>query len=283
MVAGARAGFTLVEAIVALTLSSVVMVLVSTVFMVQNQYYALQLERSAAHDNARTVTETVASEVRSVMAGGVVLAQNKRLVVRSPMILGVVCGLPGSNRAVVQVDGGVANITTDDVAGVALRDSVTGAWTYQDAGWGDMYQAGGTPAATCAANGADTLGASADFMTFRRFNSYFGGLPPVGSIVMFYRAVEYKFATSAMDPALTALYRGPYGGTLLEFATGMDSTAQFEYRTGGSTYATSVTGGLLALIDAVHIEARARRRPATGGTEDVTYGWGVNVYLRNGG
>ena len=270
------------EAIIALTLSSVVVVLVSTVFLVQNQYYALQLERSAAQDNARTVTEVIASEVRSVMAGGIVVAQNKRLVVRSPMILGVVCGLPGSNQVSVQIDGGTANVTTDDVGGVALRNDATGEWTYQDADWNDMYQAGLTPADYCAANGADTVGAIGDFMTFQRFNTYFGAVPPVGSIVMIYRAVEYNFAASAMDPSATALYRGPYGGTLLEFATGMDSTAAFQYRTGGSTYATSVTGASLDLIDAIHIEARARRRPQTGGVEDVTFGWGVNVYLRNG-
>ena len=273
----------MVEALVALTLSSVVVVLVGTVFLVQNQFYALQLERSAAHDNARAVTETIASEVRSVMAGGVVRAQNKRLVVRSPMILGVICAHEPGSRAAVQFDGGTDNITTDDVAGVALRDSVTGAWTYHDADWHDMYQSGADPADDCAANGADTVGAYDDFHRFRRFNTYFGGLPPVGSIVMFYREVEYEFADSGMDSTTTALYRGPYGGTLVEFATGMDSTAQFTYRTGGSSYATSVPGGSLALIDAIHIEARARRRPQTGGVEDVTYGWGVNVYLRNGG
>lgn len=282
MVAAARAGFTLVEASIALTLTAVVVILVSTVFLVQNQYYALQLERSAAQDNARAVTEMIASEVRSVMAGGVVLAQNKRLVIRSPMVLGVVCGQMSGSHVAVQVDGGTANITTDDVAGVALRDSVTGSWTYQDADWGDMHQSSHTPAASCAGNGADTVGAYADFLTFKRFKQYFGTLPPVGSIVMFYRAVEYKYTTSAMDPTTTALYRGPYGGTLVEFATGMDSTAAFTYRTGGSTYATSVTGGSLSLIDAIHIEARARRRPQAGGVQDVTYGWGVNVYLRNG-
>lgn len=274
-------GFTLIEAIVALTLSSVVVILVSTVFLVQNQYYALQLERSAAQDNVRMVTETVASEIRSVMQGGVVIAQNTRLVVRSPLVLGVVCGWPGANKVSVQIDGGDANLDTDAVAGVALRDSVTGAWTYQDADWSDTYQSGGDPS-SCAANGADTVGAYDDFQDFRRFNSYFGGLPPVGSIVMFYEAVEYSLAASTMDPTATALYRGPYGGALVEFATGMDSTAQFTYRTGGSTYATSVTGASLALIDAIHIEARARRTPQTGGVEDVTAGWGVNVYLRNG-
>lgn len=206
----------------------------------------------------------IASEVRSVMAGGVVLAQNKRLVVRSPMLLGVVCAqLPG-NRVAVQLDGRTANVTADEVGGVALRDAVTRSWTYQDATWANMYQAPASAAAACAANGADTVGAYGDYHVFSHFNSYFGGLPAVGSIVMFYREMEYKYATSAMDPTATALYRGPYGGTLLEFATGMDSTAQFQYRTGGSTYATSVTGASLSLIDAVHVEARARRKPETG-------------------
>jgi hypothetical protein len=63
----------------------------------------------------------------------------------------------------------------------------------------------------------------------------------------------------------------------------MDASAQFMYRTGGSTYATSVSGGNLALIDAIRIEARARRAPQTGGVDDVTFGWGVNIALRNGG
>lgn len=283
MVAFTRGGFTLVEAIIALTLSSVVVVLVSTVFLVQNQYYAVQIERSAAQDNARTVTEMVAGEIRSIMEDGVVIAQNERLVVRSPMVLGVVCGWPGANKASVQIDGADADMDTDEMAGVALKDSTTGAWDYHDAEWKDTHQSGGSPAADCEANGADTVGAYDDFHDFRRFNVYFGGLPPIGSVVMFYRAVEYEFATSEMDPSSTALFRGPYGGTLVEFATGMDSTAQFKYRTGGSTYATQVNGGSVSNIDAIRIEARARRKPRTGGTEDVTFEISVNVPLRNGG
>ena len=80
-----RAGFTLVEAIVALTISSLIVVLVSTVFLVQNRYYALQLQRSRAHDNARTATDLVSADLRSVMRGGFVLAERKRMVVRTPM------------------------------------------------------------------------------------------------------------------------------------------------------------------------------------------------------
>lgn len=284
MVTARQGGFTLVEAIVALTLSSVLVVLVSTVFLVQNQYYAIQLERSAAQDNARAVTEMVASEIRSTMFGGVVIAESDRLVVRAPMVLGVVCGHPGHNRAILHVEGGIADIDTDEVDGVAMRDSLTGEWSYHDADWGSYYQYSSASAAECASQGADTTSASSDFLQFRRFNTYFGGLPDLGSVLMFYRNVEYTLATSGLDPSVMALYRGPYGGTLVEFATGMDATAQFKYRTGGSTYADRVTGtSNLESIDAIRIEAQALRKPRTGGVDDVSFGWGVNVYLRNGG
>ena len=284
MVGCDRGGFTLVEAIIALTLSSVLVVLVSTVFLVQNQYFAIQLERSAAQDNARMTTEMVASEIRSVMKAGVTRANNTRLRVNSPMAMGVVCGHPGSNRVAVQIDGGTSGLVTDDVEGVALLDPATGDWDYHDAGWSNMYQSGGTPAAACFTNGADTVGAYNDFIQFRRFNNYFGGLPAVGSVVMFYREVEYEFDTSEMDPSVLALFRSVNGDDPVELVTGINGTAQFQYRRVGQTsYQTTVGSGDLDEIDAIRIEAQARSRPRTGGVDDVTFGWGVNVYLRNGG
>lgn len=276
-----RAGFTLVEAIVALTISSVLVVLVGTTFLVQNRYYALQVERSAAQDNARMVTEMIASEVRSTMVGGVVTAGNKQLVVRSPIALAVVCANGVGPKFSVYIEGGDTLIDTNEVTGIALRDPATGGWTYKDEAWSRFFQAR-RAASYCAANGADTLGAAGEFVDLKRLNVYFGSSPPVGSVLMLYREVEYSFATSVMDPGTMALYRRVGRGNPVEFATGMDPRAQFMYRTGGSTYATSVSGGNLALIDALRIEAWARRAPRTGGVDDVTFGWGVNVALRNG-
>lgn len=271
------------EAIVAMTLSSVLVILVGTTFLVQNNYHATQLARTAAQDNARMVTEVVASEIRSVMGGGVIVAANRRLVVRSPIVLGAVCAQEPGNRVVVQLDGGAAAMDTDEMSGVALLDPGSGEWDYKDAPWNNVSQPGVSPAAACFANGADTAGVSSQFHGFRRFNNLFGSLPPVGSVVMFYREVEYEFDTSEMDPSTMALFRAVDGGDPVEFVTGMDATAQFLYRTGGATYATSVSGGSLDDVDAIRIEAQARRAPQAGGVDDVTFGWGVNVFLRNGG
>ncbi len=95
------------------------------------------------------------------------------------------------------------------------------------------------------------------------------------------RETTFKIQGSALEPGTLGLFRGTYGQPLVEFATGMDSTAQFQYRTGGSTYADTITSASLGNIDAVRILANARRRAKSGGQEDVTYGWSVNVILRN--
>ncbi len=277
-------GFTLVEAIVAMTLTSVLVVLVATTFLVQNRYYATQLARTTAQDNARMLTEMVASELRSLTDSAVVLAANQRLVVRAPMVMAVVCAqLSAPPRITVQMDGGAAALTESEVSGFGVRGT-NGVWSYYDIGnWNAIRQPGGNPAADCYANGADTVGISGDFQRLKSINAYHGSWPSTGTIMMIYRAVEYRIQTSTMDPSTLGLYRGMFGGTLVEMVTGLDSSAGFLYRTGGASYATSVTGAAnLGQIDAVRVVAQARTRPQAGGAEDVTYGWAVNVHLRNG-
>jgi len=276
-------GFTLVEAIVALTLSSVLVVLVGTTFMVQNRYYATQMARTTSQDNARMVTEMVASELRALTDSAVVIATNQRLVVRSPMVMAAVCAHdPKATRIAVQIPGGTSGLSLSEVSGFGLRAS-TGRWGYYDiSGWAAIAGSGGNPPGECYNNGADTVGISGDYVRLVSIDTYAGSWPADGTVMMIYRKVEYKIQTSDMDPSTLGLFRGIYGGTLVELATGLDSSSGFLYRTGGTTYATSVSGAAsLGAIDAVRIVAQARTRPQTGGTEDVTYGWGVNVHLRN--
>lgn len=257
--------------------------LVSTVFLVQNNFFSRQVARSEAQDNARSVTEAIGSDVRSTMEDGVVVATHHDLVVHSPMVLAVVCAHAGPGRVTVQMDGGTAGLDTDELSGFAVRDSVTGAWTYHDLpSWQTIRSGGGAPAAECAGNGADTVGATADFARLRNLADYLGSLPPVGTMLMLYRNVEFTFQQSDMDPTTWGLFRGIYGNNLVEFATGMDTTSGFEYRTGGSTYASSVTGSSLSLIDAIRVTADAKEKPTTGGQSSITYGWSVNFILRNG-
>jgi hypothetical protein len=275
-----RAGFSLVETIIALVLSSVVIILVSTTFLVQNRYYSSQTLRAAAHDNARTATERMAGEIRSVMRSGFVSAGSTSLTIRSPMLLAVVCDRQGNNIS-IHNEGGEAGIDTDEVGGVGWLDQATGVWTYRSAVWSYVDQSGGTPDTACAGNGADTNGATGEFHRLRRFNLLFGSTPDDGEIIMLYRETTFSIQASALEPGTLGLFRASYGQSAIELATGMDATARFQYRTGGSTYANSVGAGSLDNIDAVRLVAEARKRAQSAGQNDVTFGWSVNVILSN--
>ena len=274
-----RSGFTLVETLIALVLSSFILVLVSHTFLVQNQFYATQTLRVGAQDNVRAATELMASEIRNVGAGGVAIAGARTLTIRSPMAVGMLCDRNGAgNNGDIMTEGGEAALDPDEVAGVAVIES--GSWAYTHASWASMNGGDATSAANCSANGADTVGALSDFHRIVGLNTLFTSPgPSEGDPIMIFRETTFSIRPSQLDTAVLALYRQPYGGTAVEFATGIDTTAQFQYRTGGGSYADTVSIGV-SNIDAVRIIADARSRAPTGGAEDVLFGWSVTVPLR---
>jgi hypothetical protein len=195
-------------------------------------------------------------------------------------VLGVVCDRAG-NDVHVHFEGGASGLDTDEVAGAALRDMATGDWTYQNATW--SYINGGSigSASLCASNGADTAWAASEFHEIVQLNALFGAAPDEGTILMLFRETTFQIRQSVLDPMTMGLFRKVYGASLVEFATGMDTTAQFQYRTGGATYADTIVGSSVGDIDAVRIVADARLPARSGGQADVTFGWAANVAVRN--
>jgi hypothetical protein len=126
-----------------------------------------------------------------------------------------------------------------------------------------------------------TSGASGEFHRLGPLNTFFGNAPREGVALMLYRETTYRIQDSELDPGRLGLFRRVLGGSFVEFATGMDASAQFQYRTGGSTYADTVVAASLDAIDAVRIVADARKPARTGGHQDVTFGWSVTVALPN--
>ena len=173
--------------------------------------------------------------------------------------------------------GGESLLDTAEIAGVAARDPSTGTWESANTTWTYIH----SPAPGSAGNCADTTGAFDAFYGLRGFNLLLSSVPDEGDEVMLFRETTFNIQTSELDTTTLGLFRGVYGGALVEFATGIDTTAQFQYRTGGSTYADTLSGSALADIDAIRILAYARKRAPTGGQDDITFGWSVNVALRN--
>lgn len=272
-------GFTLIETLIALVLSSFVIMLASHAFLVQNQFYSMQTIRVGVQDNARAATELVAREVRNTAQDGVVTAGKGTLTVRSPIAIALVCHRQGSPNADVLSEGGESALDTDAVAGVALRNDST--WEYVSATWAALNGTDTNSASDCASNGADTVGVRGDFYRLSNVNTMFSGGVQEGDVVMLYRETTFSIQASQLDNTTLGLFRAENGGTAIEFATGIDTTAQFQYRTSGGSYVDTVTAGSLAAVDAVRIVMESRRPPATGGAEDITFGWSVNVPIRN--
>ena len=281
---GARAGFSLVESLVAVLLSSVVIIMVSGIFLAQNRSYSVQLGVTDAHHNARAVTELFSNELRSVMEGGVELATSDEITVRTPIVAAAVCWTDGVVVG-VHTEGGEAAIEalSEEVAGFAVRD-IAGAWDYYEVDWTDIDDASpsNVVAGLCYANGADTVGARDDFHSLTSLDSYHPTVPGLGEVILLFSTTTFKFQTSVLDPTTVGLFRQAHGGPLVEFATGMDSTAQFQYRTTeNSSYEESVSGSELRDVDVVRIVSEVKE-PAPPGIEGVIrYGWSVNVALRN--
>lgn len=281
MVEGERGGFTLIETIIALVLSSIVVILVSGTFLVQSQYYSTQTLSVGVHDNVRVATERVAAEIRSTMRGGFVVAGPRTLRIRSPIALGVICARMDAQTGEIHTEGGLAALDVSEVAGIAVRDRNTGTWRYGTGTWSDLQQNAYNSAGRCADNGADTAWAVSEFHGVRRLSTLFSPAPIEGDVMMLFRETTFRIQTSALDPTTLALFRQVSGQSAVEFATGIDTTAQFQYRTGGSTYADTIASGVLGNIDAVRIVADARLPARSGGQEDITFGWSVNVAGRN--
>jgi hypothetical protein len=253
--------------------------LVSHAFLVQNRFYATQTLRTGAQDNVRAATELMASEIRTTMAGGVVVAGARTLVVRSPIRNAIVCSDASFPNVEVFTEMGDARDSVE-VAGVAARDAGTGDWEAVNATWGTLVGSPVSSASSCFANGADTVGALMSFFRIQQLGTLLSAVPDEGEVLMLFRETTFKIQPSVLDPSTLGLFRGTYGDPLVEFATGIDTTAQFQYRTAGGTYVDTVTAGSLAGVDAVRVVAEARKNAPTGGVADITFGWSVNVPLR---
>ena len=258
---------------VALTLASVIVALVSSVFLAQNDFYHSVMQRTRVQDNLRVVTDLIASEVRGVAGGGVTTAESRRFVVRLPIAMGGVCDAWTTHGHVYMP--GLSKIDGAEVAGYARQDT-NGDWTYTADTWYNLLgSSGALDAQEClATSGADTVGATADF----------GGLligTTLGEVIMIYREVEFKIDRSELNPQTLAVYRGVTGDTLREFATGITPGTKFQYRLPSATYQNSITGASLASIENIRVITSAIATDSIGGIESYSYEWTVGIPLRN--
>lgn len=253
-----RGGFTLIEALIAMLLATLIVALVGSIFLAQNNFYADVVRRSEAQDDVRSVVELVSADVRSASADGIGVADSLAFAFRTPLSMGMICGLSGSD-ARAYLPSGAAGMDSVHVTGYGIRE-FDGSWTYYAADWSTLYSGSGdVPAGTCENVGMDTVGVpGSHFIELADVGASAYSSPGTGSGIMLFRFLRLEVDDSELAPGSLGLYRGTAGDTLVEFASGLGERTHFEYRLQGSnSYTAQVTGSDLDRINSVRIVAHA--------------------------
>jgi len=268
-----RGGFSLVEMVIVLVLAGLVSTAAISMFSTQNQLNAAMTALGESQENARSAVQLAATELRSASGGSVVTARSDRLVLRMPIMMGIICGeVNASTKAVYfPMDGRVIDLRRD-VDGYAFR-SAFGDWsTNYRVHAADAFRGSSRQVCVTAGNGAP--GTDADYATLR-----VGGT--IGNAVMLYREITYYFAASALDASRRAFYRGR-AGEFIELAQGFSSSTRFEYQLANGSWTATPRSADLRDIQAIRLLAEVVAEGSSGSaTEDATFSLVREIQLRN--
>lgn len=284
---GGRGGFTLIEALIALTIGTFVVLMASGVFVAQSDFYDFVVRQSRVQDDARSVVQSMRRILPTIPRGGFVAASADRMVVRRPQSIAVVCSLPNPSTAHALITSGAAALDVSAAAGIARYTPAIGgtpaSWSFHDTNVTSVVSGlGGTAADACFLAGADTLGVRGDFVTLGNLAALTGVNPAPGDVFMIFEEFELEFATSTLNGRQTALFQGIAGETLVEFASGLSSDARFEYRVGGTTWQASVSGAGLENIDAVRVDADSEVAGTAASGSDARFDLSVVIPVGGG-
>lgn len=272
--APSRGGFTLVELVLATTLTVVLGATIVGLLLHQNQFFAETDERVFAAQTRRAAADLLTRELRMASVGDLVLARPDSLAVRSDRYRGVVCRVVGDQVTFYVYDEIRADLSTG--VGSAVLPAGAGAYVYAP-GW-DAY---GAPArasdrAACQSNGAPSAGVSAgDYRTVDFSTAGALATPAVGAAVRVYGRLVYHFAPGTFDPGL-ALWRNGQ-----ELGGPFEAGAGFRYLLDDGSVASRVPAAGLDRVRRIRIEATA-----TGGSDprsDVGRKLLYEMTLRGGG
>jgi prepilin-type N-terminal cleavage/methylation domain-containing protein len=201
--ARARAGFTLLELLVALTISGILVGAIFQLLQGNSQFVRQQSAREEVQQNGRAALSVIASDLRSVAAGGIVSMSPTSVRIYAPRGWGILCNTIGATSGTAWAIFPASTFPSDDVwnkKGWGLAVEQTSSPAVNTASWRFVSQVakqtGGTacdtiqsaPTASHVRYGFVRPG-GASFVTT-------GSVLP-GTPVMLFEEVQYDVATSA--------------------------------------------------------------------------------------
>lgn len=261
-----RAGFTLVEMMMAVVITGIVGTAIVTLLLRQNKFYGQNDDLVYARQSIRAAVDLISSEIRMASPSDIVAATSDSLTIRFDLQRGVVCGSdPSSGDATVYVFDVVSNANISAVSGIAWSGPYDSAFVYDD-GWNPTpSQTGSTPRATCGAAGAPTTGPDNVYQvvdnwsgqTFKKLTSptatYSGSdaVPPRGALVRQYGTLTYRFGASSYTSGI-AVWRNQQ-----ELVSPFKSGANFHYVLSDGTVTSAPSASQLSEIVKVRMSAVA--------------------------
>jgi prepilin-type N-terminal cleavage/methylation domain-containing protein len=214
-----RPGFSLAELLIALLLTAIVGAAVTGLFVSQNRFFEQQEKEGFARGVSRSAMNIVMSELRMVdHDSGLVAASDSVIQLRVPYALGLVCDTVGA--MVVSLFPADSFVTANAVYGGYAYRQANDVYAYRD-GAGTPPTPSGL-GSQCTNNGVALLQPSPYILT--------PSAPArVGTSVMLYQYVTYRFAASTLVPGRRGLYRQVTNGPTDELVAPFDTTARFRY------------------------------------------------------
>jgi hypothetical protein len=272
-----RPGFTLTEALVAMTLTAIIGAALTGVFVTQSRLFQDQEHRSQARSVSRSAMNIILSELRMLeIDSGLVRPLGwRKITIRAPYTVGLFCGLDGGQPVLSLIPADTMMLRDAGHTGYAYRTATDGKYTYvaslRDAGSVGICNDAGVRVFT------DSGGRVLRMPTPPPITA---PLLEVGAPVMLYQRITYEFKASADLPGTVGLWRTIEGRNLSEeLAAPFDTTARFEFYMNDAatpsspTSAGTVTGIKLVLDGLVDPNASpGRHRVSTMST---------SVFFRN--
>jgi prepilin-type N-terminal cleavage/methylation domain-containing protein len=264
----ARAGFTLAEMLIALTLTAVLGATITGAFVSQSRFFEKQEKVGAARSVARAGTNMLLADLRMVeVSGGVQAASNTSVTLKVPYALGLACNFSSSNSKLkisqLPVDSLVS--ATAGYSGYAHR--VGNSYTYKNSG--------GKP--SDAATPTDCETAQVEVLTEGKVVEIPGGVSlKTGTPVFLYQTITYAFKTSTSVPGRLGLFRrlhDPLSGSYPaeeELAAPFDAGAGFRFFVDHTGISQTTVPSPLSSITGLEVELDGlSERPESDGTHQV--------------
>lgn len=268
-------GFTLIELMLALVLASVLGAIVTKSLVSTSHFYAQDSGQRAARVVARSATSLIESELRMVeSSGGLVSGSESSITVRVPYALGVLCSSGGSSVQVSLLPMDSMAYASAGFSGFTVRDSL-GAYTNFET----------SPTRTAG---------TASVCTTARITTLTGGMVvrlrpapstafAIGTPVLLYQRVTYRFASSTILVGRRALWRDVAAtGVSEELAAPFDNTARFRFYALNADTAQTLIPSPIANTRGVELILNgASEKTVFGNSQPETAMFTTAVFFRN--